>query len=195
MQQPYIISLDLEFNQPSQRIVQIGAVVGHIPSGKVHGRFSCFVAPEEPLAPEISDLCGITPSALDLAGTLPEAFEQLMHWMHPYRDELQRNPLTWGGADSDTLRRAVGLDERSYVFGRRWLDVKTVYAAWRHARGQSPQGGLKSSMKQLGLVFQGRPHDAADDALNTFRAYHCLLQHWQPAGSGKLPGSWVAVPR
>ncbi len=178
---PYCIALDLEFNQPSQRIIQIGAVLGHLPSGQVHSRFSCFVNPAEPLSEHIAELCGIAPGVLDCAGSLEEAFAQLVQWRAPFAADIQRNPLTWGGADSDTLRQALGHESGPYVFGRRWNDVKTVYAAWCHANGREPQGGLAPSMKKFGLVFEGRKHDAMYDALNTFRMYVRLLQELTPA--------------
>jgi len=176
---PYCIALDLEFNQPSQTIVQIGAVLGHLPSGAVHARFSCFVNPQEPLAPRISTLCGITPQALEIAGSLSEAFEQLKAWRQPFVPEVQRNPLTWGGSDSETLRQALSLDAEHYLFGRRCNDVKTLYTAWCHAQGRTSQGGLATSMKKLGLMFEGRKHDALYDAANTFRMYCALLQTFE----------------
>lgn len=180
---PYCISLDLEFNQPSQRIVQIGAVLGHLSSGRVVSRFSCWVNPGEPLNPTIADLCGIAPGVLETAGNLTEAFEQLTAWAEPFAAERLRNPLTWGGADSETLRQALAIDDERYLFGRRWNDVKTVYSAWAHAQGLSAQGGLAPSMRKLGLSFIGRKHDACDDALNTFRLYHRLLQDFRAADS------------
>lgn len=173
---PYV-ALDLEFNQPSQRIIQVGAVIGRIDSGEVLSRFSVFVNPEEPLSPRISELCGITPETLAVAGTLPQAYEQLTDWLAPFAQERRLNPLTWGGADAHTLRDALGYDDGSVgLFGRRWVDVKTVFTAWQDAQGLSPNGGLAPSMKRMGLVFQGRKHNATDDALNTFRMYVRLLQ-------------------
>lgn len=173
---PYV-ALDLEFNQPSQRIIQVGAVIGRVDTGEVLSRFSVFVNPEEPLSPRISELCGIAPGVLETAGSLAEAYEHLTHWLAPFDGERRLNPLTWGGADAHALRDALGYDDGSVgLFGRRWVDVKTVFTAWQDAHGQQATGGLAPSMKRMGLVFQGRKHDAADDALNTFRMYACLLQ-------------------
>lgn len=171
------MALDLEFNQPSQRIIQVGAVIGRVDTGEVLSRFSVFVNPEEPLAEHISELCGIAPGVLETAGSLPEAYQHLTAWLAMFADERRLNPLTWGGADAHNLRDAVGLDDGSTgLFGRRWVDVKTVYTAWQDAQGQQSTGGLAPSMKRMGLAFQGRKHDAADDALNTFRMYARLLQ-------------------
>jgi inhibitor of KinA sporulation pathway (predicted exonuclease) len=170
------VSLDLEFNQPSQRIIQIGATLGDIHTGARLGRFSVFVNPGEPLAPEIADLCGIAPGVLETAGDLSEAYGQLQHWLKPFKDERRLNPLTWGGGDSESLRQALGLEDERWLFGRRWVDVKTVYVAYQDTQGSQTTGGLATSMKRLGLHFDGRKHDAADDAWNTFRMYRRLLE-------------------
>lgn len=173
---PLFVSFDLEFNQPSQRIIQLGAAVGDARTGALLSRFSVYVNPQEQLSPEISKLCGITQGAVDIAGTLPEAYEQLQRWLAPFADERQLNPLTWGGGDSAQLRQALGLADERWVFGRRWIDVKTVYAGYRHSRNLEANGGLRTSMKQVGLSFLGRQHDAADDSVNTWRMYYRLLQ-------------------
>jgi inhibitor of KinA sporulation pathway (predicted exonuclease) len=167
--------LDLEFNQPSGNIVQIGAVVGDLATGQVLSRFSHFVNPNEPLSPYIQELCGITPAVLSLSEPLDTTYQELLAWLAPFKAERQLNPLTWGGGDSDALVRAVG-ERAQNPFGRRWLDVKTVYIALQTAKGVETSGGLKSSMRKVGLRFIGRPHDAADDAHNTFLMYCQLLR-------------------
>lgn len=185
---PLYVSLDLEFNQPSQRIIQIGAVLGHLESGELLGRFSVYVNPQEPLAPVIADLCGIAPGVLETAGTLEEAHALLKGWLQPFKDERRLNPLTWGGGDSDALRQALSMDGERWLFGRRWVDVKTVFAAWQDAKGEGHTGGLATSMKRVGLQFQGRKHDAADDALNTFRMYRRLVGLLRAGTAPASPG-------
>ncbi len=178
---PWYVSLDLEFNQPSQRIIQLGAVLGDMRTGQRISRLSVFVNPEEPLAPEIANLCGIAPGVLETAGSLEEAHAQLCAWLAPFRESRRVNPLTWGGADSETLRLSLGLPcNEHWLFGRRWLDVKTVFTAFQDARDLPATGGLATSMKKVGLFFEGRKHDAADDAWNTFRMYHRLVSLSRP---------------
>lgn len=169
-----VVSLDLEFNQPSQKIIQIGAVLGDLDSATVMSRFNCFVDPEEPLNPIISSLCGIAPEALELSNSLPDAYVELQNWLRPFNACRQLNPLTWGGGDSMALKSQLGLKDK-WEFGRRWVDVKTVYIACQTVRGGSTEGGLKPSMRKLGVPFHGRPHDAADDAHSTFLMYCKLL--------------------
>lgn len=181
-----LIALDLEFNQPSDRIVQIGAAVGNLQTGEVVDTFMQLVAPGEPLAPHIATLCGLTPEAVAAGLPVLPATQQLFQWCAQFPDAA-RNPLTWGGGDSEALRLenvAAGNDlaanYATWPFGRRWTDAKTVFQAWRTAHGQPPQAGLARAMTKLGLAFVGRQHDAKDDAVNTFRIYHRLLQEFHP---------------
>jgi inhibitor of KinA sporulation pathway (predicted exonuclease) len=173
---PLFVALDLEFNQPSKKIIQIGAVVADIRTSTLLSRFSVFVNPQEPLNPEIANLCGIAPQVLALAGDLGEGHAQLTAWLAPFDHERQLNPLTWGGGDSIQLREQSGHTDERGLFGRRWVDVKTVFTAFMHSEARSNVGGLRTSMKKVGLVFQGRQHDAAEDARNTARMYFHLLR-------------------
>src|SRR5260370_816368 len=100
-----VLSLDLEMNQPSENIIQIGAVTGDILTGEITGRCTLLVKlPEgEVVSPFITNLTGIEQSDLDQFGmTLEEAYEQLKDFMKASGAFL--NPITWGGGDSAFLR-------------------------------------------------------------------------------------------
>jgi inhibitor of KinA sporulation pathway (predicted exonuclease) len=174
-----LVAIDLEMNQPSARIIQIGAVLGNVRTGKVLARFDVKVNPLETLDPRIIELTGITQIEVDTACTLAPAYKRLAAWLAPHAPQRPLNPLTWGGGDSDTLREQLGLQDERWLFGRRWIDVKTLYVAWRMARGKDIQGGLAKAMTQLGLAFSGRKHNATHDAENTFRMYCALLAQFQ----------------
>lgn len=177
-----IVSLDLELNQPSGRIVQIGAVLGNIRTGEIVSRFDCLVDPGEPFCECVAELTGIRPEALAQAPLLPLAVSKLEQWLSPYEKLRFRNALVWGGGDTETLRREMGVDPERWIFGRRWIDVKTIYVAWRMAQNKDVTGGLARAMTKFGLAFQGRKHNAVDDALNTFRLYRVLLEQFKPTG-------------
>jgi len=51
-----LTSLDLEMNQPSGKIIQIGAVVGDTATGEVSHRLRIYVNPGESVAQMITDL-------------------------------------------------------------------------------------------------------------------------------------------
>lgn len=175
---PLLVALDLEMNQPSGRIIQIGACVGQWLTGEIVSSFSQLARPAmEPLDPHIVDLTGITSERMAREGvSLEEAYARLQAWLAPYREQRHLNPLTWGGGDSLTLREQLGFGDERWAFGRRWLDVKTVYQTWRMLQNKPIEGGLAKAMTKLGLAFIGRKHDAKDDAVNTFRMYHALLK-------------------
>lgn len=175
------LALDLEMSQPSGKIIQIGAVVGDIVTGQVIERFSAIVNPNEELSEYIITLTGITQEQVDRGVSLFDAYHDLkaLHLKH----DAFINPITWGGGDSAVLREQlcqisnnVWSIEDKWCFGRRWIDAKTLFVSWRIANGSEIQGGLSKAMVKVGLTFEGRKHDAGNDALNTFRIYHALLQ-------------------
>lgn len=50
-----IVALDLELNQPSGRVVQIGAVLGNVRTGEVLSQFALKVNPGEPFSLRIAE--------------------------------------------------------------------------------------------------------------------------------------------
>lgn len=176
---PLVCSLDLEYNQPSKKIIQIGAVIGDLTTGEVVSRFSVFANPGEALNPAIIKLTGIQQSDVDAADDLADGYRLMLDWLQPFNARRTLNPLTWGGGDSQDLRDQLGLPDNCWGFGRRWTDVKTVYIAWRASQQRPGDGGLARSLTKLGLVFQGRRHNALDDAENTFRVYVALLKQFR----------------
>ena len=167
--------LDLEMNQPSGKIVQIGAVVGDTLTGEIVQRIKIYVDPGEPIAPYITNLCGITQEQIDKEGiSLFDAYQKLREW-HLMHSEFI-NPVTWGGGDSAELQRQLNNLEEGWCFGRRWIDAKTLVVSQMIAKeNKIYSGGLASAMKRFNLKFQGRKHDAQDDAENTWKIYYHML--------------------
>jgi len=170
---PLLLALDLEFNQPSGTIIQVGAALGDMQTSVIVDKFSALVNPGEPLEPRIAKLCGIREAELTGAGTLEQAYQGLMAWLAPYEAQRELNPLTWGGEDAHTLCEKVGVP--ATPFGRRWIDAKTVYVTLCFAQGRAGRGGLAHALTKLGLAFEGKKHNARDDAVNTLRAYFRML--------------------
>ena len=170
-----LTSLDLEMNQPSGRIIQIGACVGDTNTGEILETLSVLVHPGigDPITEFITGLTGITQQQVDTDGTsLLEAYDILkdLHTRH----QCFMNPLTWGGGDSYELKKQLERDfgwVNNWCFGRRWIDVKTLYHTRQLARDGKVQAGLARALTKLGLQFKGRKHNAKDDAVNTFYAY------------------------
>lgn len=168
------LSLDLELNQPSNKIIQVGYVVGNILSGEVLYRQTLMVDPQEELNPYITVLTSITPENLVGAGTVLNAYEAILPVADLY--EVSTNMITWGGGDHEQFRSQAGLTDTRWRFGRRYTDVKTVMAAYCMANNKKIAGGLSKSMGKLGLGFKGKKHWAEDDAYNTWRIYMELLK-------------------
>lgn len=187
------LSLDLEMNQPTDTIIQIGAVVGNIYTGEILEEYSQVVYTDEKLCtdPEICDipkLTGITDERILKEGIpLGKAYEQLrdLHKKH----NCMRNPIVWGGGDTKCLKEQVQKfygrrfsagygdnDGEMFCFGHRWFDAKTLMQTVLLKHRQRIQGGLARSMLKVGLKFEGKKHDAMYDALNTFRIYCKLLE-------------------
>jgi len=176
--EPIVIftSLDLEMNQPSQKIISVGAVVGNIQTGEILERFHVFVNPNEELNPVITELTKIKQSDVDGAGTLEDAYNELKA-IHEKHGSFV-NAITWGGGDTQELGNQLKQEglQFDWCFGRRWIDAKTLFVSWRLINGRQVAGGLAKSMTKLGLKFQGQKHNARDDAENTFRIYLKLLE-------------------
>lgn len=170
-----ITSLDLELNQPSGKIIQIGAVIGDTVTGEVSQRLRVYVDPKEPLSDFIIELTGISQKHIDEQGvSLKEAYLQLREFH--LRHSTFLNPLTWGGGDSQEVFDQLAPEDRAeWPFGRRWVDAKTIYVSECIARGLPVQGGLSKVMTKYNMNFKGRKHDAQDDAENTFKLYHEML--------------------
>jgi inhibitor of KinA sporulation pathway (predicted exonuclease) len=170
-------SLDLEMAQPSRKIIQIGACAGNIATGEIIEKLSILVNPEEQLTQYITDLTGIKQSDVDNGTSLIDAYDILKRFHKQHNSFV--NPITWGGGDSQEIYEQLILERHNpnfdWCFGRRWIDVKTLFVSWRFANKQPIQGGLAKSMLKVGLRFQGRKHNATDDSVNTFLMYCKML--------------------
>lgn len=173
-------SLDLELNQneiSGPRIIQIGTVVGNIVTGEILERLSIIINCDQVLEPRIIELTKITQKQVDSGVTLIEAFEQLQALHKKYASFC--NPIVWGNGDVRALVQELdkghGYKVPPELFGRRELDAKTIYCAWRIANGKFPVGGLKKAINNFGLKFIGRPHDALADAETTMLIFRHMI--------------------
>lgn len=171
------LGIDLELNQPSGKIIEIGIAIGNTEG--ILQNTHWYVDPGEPIDESIVELTGITDEVIEMDSTpLHVVAEQLTTIFATY--EPFPNPVQWGGMDAHLLRKEFllqGIDFR--LFGRREIDVKTLYTYLQIARGRSITGGLKGCMDRYGMKFFGTPHRALDDARNTLEFYFTLLRRQQ----------------
>jgi inhibitor of KinA sporulation pathway (predicted exonuclease) len=167
---PRMWALDLEMNQPSQKIIQVGVVIGDILTGKIITRYSRVINPRETLTPFITELTGITQVEVDNGYELDQVMPELEALLT--KSKACKSPICWGNGDLRLLKaQALTSSSRSSILQdiHRDIDIKTIHQLMAISKGKSMKGGLDATLKTYGLEFIGRPHNALDDALNTFR--------------------------
>ena len=170
------LALDLELNQPSSKIIQVGVAIGD-----KHTRFEDYVVrkwyidPQEPISEFINDLTGITDSDIRAEAYSHEhVARELSELIKEHKVFV--NPVTWGGGDSVELLAEFCKNHADFPhFGRRWIDVKTFYTYLMLVKGKAASGGLSSAMGYFKLHFKGKAHRADIDAANTLALFFKLL--------------------
>lgn len=167
-----VISIDLELNQPSGTIIQLGYVIGEPITGRVFESKCININPKETLDPRIVELTGITQEDVDNGTTLEEAYREMVEDMKKHN--ASTTPVQWGEGDSRVIREQLGCSRDEYVFRNRTFDVKTIYQTYRLFNREKVVAGLSSALATMGVAFEGRPHNACDDAYNTFVMFKLL---------------------
>jgi inhibitor of KinA sporulation pathway (predicted exonuclease) len=178
------IALDLELNNaqdhstPNPKIIQVGIAIGDYEMYQQGTLVShhWYLNPEEPIYPFITELTGITDEDVTTKSVTHEVLlTQLTGFIQRYKPFV--NPITWGGGDSTELKQEfIDRQIRFPLFGRRWVDVKTWYVLHMMTKGKRPAGGLRSAMGEFKMQFEGTPHRADDDALNTLRLFFKIME-------------------
>jgi inhibitor of KinA sporulation pathway (predicted exonuclease) len=176
-------SLDLELNSKQDgttpRIIQVGVSVASPVMPDDIKTFSWYLDPQEPITPFIQQLTGITDEIIKEKSVPHETVAQELGNIIT-ENKCFVNPVLWGGGgegnDATELKdefRERGIDFP--FFGRRVIDVKTLYVFNQMVQGKTPSGGLRKSMISYGLTFEGTSHRADVDAENTLRFFFYFL--------------------
>lgn len=177
------LSLDLEMNQPSGKIIEVGVAIGSLPKG-IHTIHTFLVDPGEPVSEFITSLTGIDDDAIrESCVSLDVVADKIGELITLHNCFV--NPVQWGGGDSQKLVsefRNQGIDFP--YFGRREIDIKTICTYLAMVQGRKPSGGLKSYISRYGLQFRGAPHRAAVDAENTLSLWFELLKRQRTLEEG-----------
>jgi inhibitor of KinA sporulation pathway (predicted exonuclease) len=176
-------SLDLELNSKQDgttpRIIQVGVSVASPVMPDDIKTYSWYLDPEEPITPFIQQLTGITDEIIKEKSVSHQVVAQELGNIIT-ENKCFVNPVVWGGGgegnDATELKdefRERGIDFP--FFGRRVIDVKTLYVFNQMVQGKTPSGGLRKSMISYGLDFIGTSHRAEIDAENTLRFFFYFL--------------------
>ena len=162
-----IIVFDLELNQPSEKIIEIGYVIGDLASLEIKERQSIIVNPNESLAPEIITLTGISQDEVNNGQSLAEAYQKMVSSVNHHNAK----PILfqWGVGDAHLLKSQLPSDIE-WPFGRRWIDVKALAQVDALMNGYKVYGGLKKMAARRGIIVDGeKAHRADYDAEMTFK--------------------------
>ena len=173
-----MVSLDLEMNQPSRKIIEIGYTIGDTQTGEIFLKKGLIVNPKEQLAEFIVKLTHITQEMVDSGASLIDAYLELVKDCEKYG--VSRQAVVWGGGDIRTLKDQVyhadhELMPLHWQFGYTEMNIKDVVQAILKAHQAKTQGGLAKALGKFGMSFKGVKHRAIDDSVNTFLLYVELL--------------------
>ena len=176
------LSIDLELNSKQDgttpRIIQVGVSVASPVTPDDIKTFSWYLDPQEPITPFIQQLTGITDEIIKEKSVSHETVAQELGNIIT-ENECFVNPIVWGGGEkNDATELKDEFRERGIdfpFFGRRVIDVKTLYVFNQMVQGKTPSGGLRKSMISYGVNFIGTSHRAEIDAENTLRFFFYFL--------------------
>lgn len=175
-----IICLDLELScwdgdkqSPEgefQEIIELGVAVYDRTNGIVTEKRSFPVRPERSrISPFCTELTGWTWEALRHAPPLQGALSQLVEAYGP-KNKLW---VSWGEGDRTCLERVCAEQSLKYPFSGRHLNLKTMFALLLGLKGEV---GLAKALEMAKIEPEGRAHNGADDAWNTAKLLHWLLE-------------------
>lgn len=159
--------IDLEMNQPSTKIIQIGAVKVNLVQGKITPLFDEIVNPGETPNKYITELTGISPADVNAARPITEALVDF--WDRFSNAHCATRMAAWGGDINKIIEdsKELGVD----VPPVKQYNLKTLNEFFLHAKGLSvrKKTGLANTIKRYGMTFDGQHHNAYDDARMTAR--------------------------
>lgn len=179
---PYdLIVLDLEANQPSGEIIEIGAVKLTRDGGVHPHQFGELVRIKDHLGAcdtrggrkTITELTGISEQMLKEADYFPGVAARFKNWAMSESKNILL--ASWGNWDIPCLRKDYEKHGLDYPFRGKSIDIKSIGVWVNLVTGHKVKGdGLSTMMKSWGLKFKGDKHRGKDDAYNTA----LLLQVW-----------------
>lgn len=180
-----IMSVDLEMNQPSGSVIQVGAVITKARTGELLDTFNTYVHTIEVMNPDIITLTGITQAHVDSAPSVFQAYKMLEEFHKKHKCFM--NPLVWGsGRSNDSLvlydqaKCFLDVGEQNFM-GFRVVDVKCLFQSLAMVKNVGVRAGVEKTCKKFHIGFDpvyGPPHNALADAWNTARLWHHMMNQF-----------------
>lgn len=178
------IALDLEMEQPSSQIIQIGiSYVEEASSLVVRKVF--YITPDEPLSAFIQNLTGITNNDFDWNKSREECYREFTDELFCIFESVNkpfREFITWGSGDVAALKAdIIKYKQTSCMSLNRFTDVKSLVLFDRLVSNKkvSHRVSLKSALADYKIAISGNAHDAGWDAYNTLMLFHALLTKYR----------------
>jgi hypothetical protein len=205
------IALDLEFYATEEKaddtkLIQLGYSIFDTSTSSILYTGGDYLQIDIPLSDYIIALTGINQRDLDTKGvSVVQAVENMNSMCTLYKVNFSQL-ITWGCGDAEALLKSFlelkglpqqernKLQEVGWNFGTSYMNLKSVYQAFRISQNKSKKGGLKKTCSNLGLpwevfvdvisidengnkkIKQRTCHDARCDALNTAKIYMELFK-------------------
>jgi 3'-5' exoribonuclease 1 len=158
-------------------IIEIGAV-RYDDHGFETGRFSTLVRPiiNPSLTSFCSELTGISQTDVNKADLFPRVMEDFYQWCSHLQEGDDFVLCSWGSFD----KRVMLSNSKAHEYESEWINqhinLKLQYQML--VKSKIPIG-LNKGLIREGLEFQGTPHRALDDAINTGRIFIKRMTEWK----------------
>lgn len=171
--------IDLEMEQPSNDLLEIGASVWDIGKRKEINRFQAYISlPDNAMPSEyITDLCSIDHNVYKTSALSPK--EGIESFWRFFEDCKSGGRICAWGGDVYWLKQYSTQHNAYHSKKIRALDIKNLSEPIRWLRDKKARGGLKSTMDILDLPFEGTQHMAYDDAYNTARVFDKIINDYR----------------
>lgn len=166
---------DLEMNQPSGTIIQIGAVVVDTNKMTIGDTYSLVCNPGEVPSDFITNLTGITRGSVREAPTAHSAITNFWKWL---KTAECGNKLGAWGNDFKDIRNASSYYKISYDWPK-FFNIKDFVAMYTHIKDdqQSYKMGLKQACEFWGIKYdKEKAHDALWDAMKTAEVFMAVCK-------------------
>lgn len=159
-----IVVFDLECNQPSGKIIEIGAVYLTRDLTGIASEFQAYVHPNEDISEYIINLCGLKSDHLakiQSASALPEVCQEFYTWATQKTKNIVL--ASWGNFDVAELH----VQYPECPFRKKSIDIKSI-AAWECARmGIKTEHSLSAVCKETHVKIEQPIHRGLPDARTT----------------------------